>query len=72
MDNESLKPNEAARFVGLSEATLAKARCLGGGPPYVKMGRAVRYLPADLIAWRDSHHVRHTSEASVLPQFSDT
>ena len=38
----------AARFVGLSESTLAKLRLNGNGPVYCKLGRRVVYRPADL------------------------
>ena len=38
----------AARFVGLSESTLAKLRLNGNGPTYCKLGRRVVYRPADL------------------------
>jgi len=38
----------AARFVGLSESTLAKLRLNGNGPVYCKLGRRVLYRPADL------------------------
>jgi hypothetical protein len=33
----------AARFVGLSESTLAKLRLNGNGPVYCKLGRRVVY-----------------------------
>ena len=42
---------EASHYLGLAPATLAKMRCLGGGPPFTKLGRAVVYDVADLEAW---------------------
>ena len=42
---------EAAEYVGLSESSLDKFRCLGTGPAYSKVGRAVIYATADLDAW---------------------
>jgi predicted DNA-binding transcriptional regulator AlpA len=54
---------EAARWLGLSPATLAKLRCTGGGPQYVKLGRAVAYEISDLRAWRESQG-KHASTAS--------
>lgn len=69
-----LRSPDAAAFVrkkfGFGAArTLAKLRCLGGGPPFRKIGRLVVYSPADLIAWAEGKmgpRQRSTSEA--LPQ----
>ncbi len=41
----------AAEYLGLSKSTLDKLRCFGGGPAYLKLGRAVVYATADLDAW---------------------
>jgi predicted DNA-binding transcriptional regulator AlpA len=38
----------AARHLSLSGSFLAKLRMRGQGPRYRKLGRAVRYAPADL------------------------
>ena len=54
----------AAAIVGLSRATLETMRSRGSGPPYVKLGRAVRYRVADLRRWRDARLVSNTAEAS--------
>lgn len=52
MSNKSfLTTDEAAEYVGLQKSTLEAWRCRGGGPRFVKMGRAVRYRQADLDAW---------------------
>lgn len=42
---------QAADYLGLAVSTLNKWRCLGGGPKFVKMGRAVRYRAEDLEAY---------------------
>ena len=57
----------AAQYVDLSPSTLAKLRCAGGGPEYVKFGRAVRYERAALDRWVASHRVKTTSDAERLP-----
>ena len=49
MDYRRVK--EAAVYVGLSKSSLDKFRCLGSGPAYSKVGRAVIYATADLDAW---------------------
>jgi predicted DNA-binding transcriptional regulator AlpA len=43
-----LRTEQAAKYLGLSGATLCKWRVFGGGPRYKKLGRAVVYDPADL------------------------
>ncbi len=39
---------QAAKYLGLAVSTLNKWRCLGEGPIFIKMGRAVRYRQKDL------------------------
>jgi predicted DNA-binding transcriptional regulator AlpA len=55
----------AARYVGLSESTLAKLRLNGNGPVYCKLGRRVVYRPADLEHWLQSRTTRDTSDADA-------
>ena len=54
---------EAGRIVGLSPHDL-KARRLRGNPDrpsHLRYGRAVRYLPSELVRWRASHVVDPTT-----------
>jgi hypothetical protein len=46
-----LKTPEAAEKLRVTKATLESWRCRGGGPIYVKYGRAVRYRPEDIEAF---------------------
>jgi predicted DNA-binding transcriptional regulator AlpA len=55
----------AAKFVGLSESTLAKLRLNGNGPTYCKLGRRVVYRPADLESWLQSRTTRDTTDADA-------
>ena len=56
----------AAPYVGLAVSTLQKKRTLGGGPKFIKLGRAVRYRVADLDAWLAAQPVlSSTSEAKA-------
>jgi predicted DNA-binding transcriptional regulator AlpA len=57
-----LTPKEAARFMRVSESWLAKARMRGDGPPYVQIGRAIRYQQSDLITYIRSRRRLSTSE----------
>jgi hypothetical protein len=42
---ETLTPGEAARALKVSESWLAKARMRGEGPPFMHVGRSIRYFP---------------------------
>lgn len=47
-----LTRKEAAAFLGLAPVTLEGwARKQNAGPPYVKLGKAVRYRKEDLVAF---------------------
>jgi predicted DNA-binding transcriptional regulator AlpA len=64
-----LDADAAAAFTGLAVATLAKLRCLGGGPAYIKLGRRVLYRRADLSEWLSARRVANTTEAALsLPR----
>ena len=63
-DDLMLDVQAAARFTGIAVATLAKMRCIGGGPLFVKLGRRVVYRRSDVIAWLDARRVKNTSEAA--------
>ena len=49
--NELLRDSEAARRLSLAVGTLRNLRSQGRGPRFVRLGRAVRYRPADLDEW---------------------
>jgi hypothetical protein len=62
----------AAKLIGLAVATLAKLRCLGGGPAYLKLGRKVVYRRADLADWLGARRVANTTQAAIrLPRRLD-
>jgi len=44
-----LTPRETSAFLRVSESWLAKARMRGDGPPYVKIGRSIRYPEGTLL-----------------------
>ncbi len=49
-----------------SKFTLERDRWSGGGIPFVKIGRAVRYRKADVLAWLEKHQTHcSTSEAQA-------
>lgn len=54
---EILTSPEAARYLKLSERTLAAMRARGDGPHFTRLhvsGRGVRYRLADLDGWIDA------------------
>ena len=54
-DNEPLmKANETAAFLRVSESWLAKARMSDDGPPFIQIGRSVRYRKIALRRWLKS------------------
>ena len=57
-----LNTHEAAAVIGLSASLLNKLRCHGGGPRYIKLGRAVRYDAADLHEWITCRKRAHTND----------
>ena len=57
-----LEPNEAAAFLKVSLSWLAKARMRGDGPPYIRVGRSIRYAETALIQWTKSRQRLSTSE----------
>jgi predicted DNA-binding transcriptional regulator AlpA len=55
-------PKEAATLLKLSRSWLDKARMRGDGPPYIRIGRSIRYAEAALIQWMKSRQRLSTSE----------
>ncbi|SFO25650.1 Helix-turn-helix domain-containing protein [Bradyrhizobium sp. Ghvi] len=51
------KPEAAAARIGLTPGTLAKWRCAGTGPAYIRIGGRILYKEADLDAFRDACRV---------------
>ena len=51
LNRQMLRTGGAAHYTGLSASTLTKLRLTGGGPRYIKLGKAVVYDPVDLDAW---------------------
>ncbi len=48
---------EAARILGLSRGTLSNWRTLRRGPAYVRVGRAIRYPLAEIVAFAEAGRV---------------
>lgn len=58
----ALSEIEAARYIGMSRSFLAQSRMEGQrdnrtpAPPFIKIGRSVRYLRDDLDQWLNRFH----------------
>jgi len=46
-----LDENEVAALIHQSTRTVQSYRLLGGGPPFAKLGRNVRYRRVDVLDW---------------------
>ena len=53
----------AAHYLNVQASTLEQNRWKGTGPPFVKIGRSVRYRKADLDAYLDANVFNSTTEA---------
>lgn len=52
MPNQLLTPEQVAELLAVKEGTLAVWRCTKrGGPPYIKVGRSIRYDSEALRAY---------------------
>ncbi len=54
----------AAAFLGFSVAFVQNLRYRGGGAPYSKINKNVRYTRRRLKAWADARILNSTSEAA--------
>jgi hypothetical protein len=54
VDLEFLTPKETAAFLRMSESWLAKARMRKNGPPFIEIGRSIRYSKGALLRWLKS------------------
>ena len=57
-----LNQEDAAKILLVKPKSLEAWRHRGGGPPFVRVGRLVRYSRLSLLAWIRSRTVRSTSE----------
>jgi len=62
-----LTTRNASAFLGLSRRWLAKLRLTGDGPPFIKLGRQVRYRLGDLEAWLNGQVRSSTSDSGPPP-----
>ena len=55
---------EAAEITGVAVATLRTLRVRGGGPPFIRRGRSIRYeVEQDLVPWMRQGRAVSTADA---------
>ena len=57
-----LSTRQAAHCLGLTSKILEHWRSRGGGPPYAKLGRNVRYSRTTLDGWATARTIGNTSQ----------
>jgi predicted DNA-binding transcriptional regulator AlpA len=66
MSSTLLRPHEAAKLLGVSSSTLAKWRCQGNGPGFVKVGpRCVAYSISALDQFIALNRRNNTSQIAA-------
>lgn len=63
-DHPHLNEQQLATRWGISPKKLQADRLKGTGIPFIKLGRAVRYRHADVMAWEERH--LHASTTTVV------
>jgi excisionase family DNA binding protein len=53
---------KAAEHLGIHRDSLRRFRRVGGGPPFTRIGRSVRYRLEDIDAWMRSRMAKSTAE----------
>ena len=60
-----LTPDELAELLQLTTDQVSKLRIKGNGPPFVKLGRQVRYVPAAVAKWLEAQQQTSTRPPQV-------
>lgn len=63
-DNTLFEQTTIAAVRSCSTATLERDRWLGGGIPFVKIGRSVRYHKNAVLSWLEQHKTINSTSAA--------
>ena len=63
-----IRTEQAAKILDVKKSTMEAWRCRGGGPPFVRYGRAIRYREEDIDRFIESKVRRNTSECPRTPE----
>jgi excisionase family DNA binding protein len=61
MNDTYLTTPETSEYLKTARGTLSKMRVTGSGPPYTRIGRAIRYKKSDLDQWMTERLTNSTS-----------
>jgi predicted DNA-binding transcriptional regulator AlpA len=61
-EREFVDTRELARITGISKSTWDKRRLTGDTPPYIKLGRSVRYRLRTATEWLETKSRASTSD----------
>ena len=62
IQKEYFNTEEASAYISMSRAWLEAGRYRGSGPPYIKLGHAVRYRRSALDEYMAAREREHTAE----------
>lgn len=62
---------EVEEIFGISKRFLEGAVQRGDGPPFIRVGRLVRYRTCDIRDWIQANLVQNCAERAVSVQFQD-
>jgi predicted DNA-binding transcriptional regulator AlpA len=57
LEKRYLTESQAAQITNFSSNTLKQWRSARKGPPFIKIGKSIRYPESDLIGWMESFRV---------------
>lgn len=63
--------NNAAKYLGISEKTLATYPCKGTSPKFIKKGRRVFYFQSDLDEWLNESELFTSTAQAKLKRSTD-
>jgi predicted DNA-binding transcriptional regulator AlpA len=60
MAEELFSSLNTSQYMNMSHSWLRRSRVDGNGPPFIKLGRSVRYRKSDVDAWLDQQKQENT------------
>jgi excisionase family DNA binding protein len=63
-----LDERQLAKLLNVSPRTLQNKRVTGGGIPFVRIGKAIRYSPEDVAKYLEQHKLTSTSPIKDVDQ----
>jgi predicted DNA-binding transcriptional regulator AlpA len=68
MDEKHLSPEQLAEREGVALGTVYTWNKSASGPPYLRVGRHVRYRLVDVLAWEESRLVYSSDQWAAMPR----